>query len=88
MAIEQSVRVGRERREIIRTLRSLIRDHTLPLWSSEGWDSSRGGFVERLDIVGKADYLSPRRVLVQARQVYCSPRPLNLAGIRAAVNLR
>jgi mannose/cellobiose epimerase-like protein (N-acyl-D-glucosamine 2-epimerase family) len=45
-------------------------DHSLPLWAREGWDSSRGGFVERLDPEGKADHLAPRRVRVQARQIY------------------
>ena len=45
--------------------------HALPLWSSEGWDHSRGGFVERLDLAGRADDLAPRRVRVQARQIYC-----------------
>jgi mannose-6-phosphate isomerase len=45
-------------------------DHALPLWAREGWDSSRGGFVERLDPTGKADQFAPRRVRVQARQIY------------------
>jgi mannose/cellobiose epimerase-like protein (N-acyl-D-glucosamine 2-epimerase family) len=45
-------------------------DHSLPLWAREGWDASRGGFVERLDPEGKADHLAPRRVRVQARQIY------------------
>ena len=30
----------------------------------------RGGFVERLDPEGRADHLAPRRVRVQARQIY------------------
>ena len=46
-------------------------EHSLPLWSREGWDPSRGGFVEQLDIEGGADYQAPRRVRVQARQIYC-----------------
>jgi mannose/cellobiose epimerase-like protein (N-acyl-D-glucosamine 2-epimerase family) len=32
---------------------------SLPLWCSHGWDSSRGGFVERLDLSGRADDLIP-----------------------------
>ena len=31
----------------------------------------RGGFVDRLDQDGRADRLAPRRVFVQARQIYC-----------------
>src|SRR5712692_5578696 len=57
--------------EIVGSLRSLVIEHSLPLWSSEGWDSAAGGFVEKLDIEGRADRAAPRRVLVQARQIYC-----------------
>jgi mannose/cellobiose epimerase-like protein (N-acyl-D-glucosamine 2-epimerase family) len=46
-------------------------DHALPLWSTEGWDRTAGGFVEHLDHDGRADRLAPRRVFVQARQIYC-----------------
>jgi mannose-6-phosphate isomerase len=45
-------------------------EHSLPLWSREGWDPSKGGFIERLDIEGRADRAAPRRVRVQARQIY------------------
>jgi len=38
--------------------------------SGEGWDPAAGGFVERLDIEGRADRAEPRRVRVQARQIY------------------
>jgi mannose/cellobiose epimerase-like protein (N-acyl-D-glucosamine 2-epimerase family) len=58
------------RRDIVATLRTLMTDHSLPLWADEGWDSSKGGFVERLDREGRADHLAPRRVRVQARQIY------------------
>jgi mannose/cellobiose epimerase-like protein (N-acyl-D-glucosamine 2-epimerase family) len=58
------------RRDIIAALRTLMIEHSLPLWAREGWDSSRGGFVERLDSEGRADQLAPRRVRVQARQIY------------------
>jgi mannose/cellobiose epimerase-like protein (N-acyl-D-glucosamine 2-epimerase family) len=57
--------------DIIGRLRSLMIDHSLPLWSSEGWDRATGGFVDRLDQDGRADRLVPRRVFVQARQIYC-----------------
>lgn len=60
-----------EATEIVGALRSRIIDHCLPLWSTEGWDRTSGGFVERLDEYGRADQASPRRVRVQARQIYC-----------------
>ncbi len=63
--------VGTENEGIIPALRTLMIEHALPLWAREGWDRSRGGFTERLDIKGSADYLAPRRIRVQARQIYC-----------------
>jgi mannose-6-phosphate isomerase len=63
--------VGSDFQDIVGILRTLTIEHSLPLWSREGWDSSRGGFVEQLDIEGKADAVAPRRVRVQARQIYC-----------------
>ena len=46
------------------------RNFALPLWADRGWDGRAGGFVERLDEMGAPDLDSPRRVRVQARQVY------------------
>ncbi len=60
-----------ESRNIVDSLKSLMIEHSLPLWSREGCDPSRGGFVERFDIEGRADCKAARRVLVQARQIYC-----------------
>jgi len=57
--------------DIVATLRSFIIENALPLWSGEGWDSTAGGFVDRLDTEGRADRLAPRRTMVQARQIYC-----------------
>jgi mannose-6-phosphate isomerase len=57
--------------DIVARLKLHMIDHALPLWSGEGWDRSTGGFVERLDQEGRADRLAPRRVRVQARQIYC-----------------
>jgi mannose-6-phosphate isomerase len=37
-----------------------------------------GGFVERLDQHGRADRLAPRRVRVQARQIYCFAKAAQL----------
>src|SRR5882757_6767870 len=56
---------------IVAKLKLRMIEHALPLWSNEGWDSNSGGFVDRLDQDGHADRLAPRRVLVQARQIYC-----------------
>ncbi len=56
---------------IVDTLKTLMVEHSLPLWSGEGWDSTTGGFCERLDREGRADRGAARRVLVQARQIYC-----------------
>jgi mannose/cellobiose epimerase-like protein (N-acyl-D-glucosamine 2-epimerase family) len=60
-----------ESQEIINVLRTLMIEHALPLWSTEGWDQTGGGFIEKLDIEGRADRAAPRRVRVQARQIYC-----------------
>ena len=57
--------------DIVGKLKRRMIDHCLPLWSTEGWDDKAGGFVERLDRDGRADRFAPRRVRVQARQIYC-----------------
>jgi mannose/cellobiose epimerase-like protein (N-acyl-D-glucosamine 2-epimerase family) len=57
--------------DIVGRLKARIIDHALPLWSTEGWDRATGGFIDRLDQDGRADRLAPRRVFVQARQIYC-----------------
>jgi mannose/cellobiose epimerase-like protein (N-acyl-D-glucosamine 2-epimerase family) len=57
--------------DVVARLKLRMIDHALPLWSTEGWDAATGGFVDRLDQDGRADRLAPRRVLVQARQIYC-----------------
>jgi mannose/cellobiose epimerase-like protein (N-acyl-D-glucosamine 2-epimerase family) len=57
--------------DIVAKLKARIIDHSLPLWSTEGWDPATGGFIDRLHQDGCADRLAPRRVFVQARQIYC-----------------
>ncbi|MET0707742.1 MAG: AGE family epimerase/isomerase [Tardiphaga sp.] len=64
--------------QIVATLKSQMVEHALPLWADRGWDSSRGGFVERLDISGHADLEAPRRVRVQARQIWCFAKAAQL----------
>jgi mannose/cellobiose epimerase-like protein (N-acyl-D-glucosamine 2-epimerase family) len=67
-----------ERQEIVKTLKNVITEHSLPLWSGEGWDPAAGGFVERLDSEGRAVRAAPRRVRVQARQIYCFAKAADL----------
>jgi len=42
----------------------------LPLWGAHGYDHSHGGFYEALDFTGSPITGQPRRVRVQARQIY------------------
>jgi len=57
--------------DIVGTLKTRMIEHAFPLWSTEGWDRTSGGFIDRLTPDGRADHLAPRRVFVQARQIYC-----------------
>jgi mannose/cellobiose epimerase-like protein (N-acyl-D-glucosamine 2-epimerase family) len=57
--------------DVVARLKRRMIDHALPLWSGEGWDRATGGFIDRLDADGRADAEAPRRILVQARQIYC-----------------
>ena len=57
--------------DVVARLKRRVIDHCLPLWSGEGWDAVAGGFVDRLAPDGRADRQAPRRVFVQARQIYC-----------------
>jgi mannose-6-phosphate isomerase len=66
-----SSNIERNSCNVVGTLKALMIEHALPLWSGKGWDEATGGFVERLDINGQPDILAPRRVRVQARQIYC-----------------
>lgn len=47
----------------------LCRD-VLPLWSEAGFDARRGSFVERLSLDRTPQHDVPRRVMVQARQIF------------------
>ena len=60
--------------DVVARLKGRVIEDALPLWSTEGWDGAAGGFVERLDADGRADQRAPRRVFVQARQIYCFAR--------------
>jgi mannose/cellobiose epimerase-like protein (N-acyl-D-glucosamine 2-epimerase family) len=63
---------------VVDRLKSYIVEHCLPLWSTEGWDPGTGGFVDSLTLDGRADIKAPRRVFVQARQIYCFAKAAQL----------
>ncbi|MGV7214049.1 AGE family epimerase/isomerase [Bradyrhizobium sp. UFLA05-112] len=70
MANEQGITTD-EAADVVARLKRRIIDEALPLWSGEGWDAASGGFIDRLHKNGSADRAAPRRVFVQARQIYC-----------------
>jgi mannose/cellobiose epimerase-like protein (N-acyl-D-glucosamine 2-epimerase family) len=71
MAETHSAAATDDSADVVARLKLRMIEHCLPLWSSEGWDDSTGGFIDRLDVEGRADRAAPRRVFVQARQIYC-----------------
>jgi mannose-6-phosphate isomerase len=60
-----------EAADVVARLKRRMIDEAMPLWSSVGWDHEAGGFIDRLNRDGMADAAAPRRVFVQARQIYC-----------------
>jgi mannose/cellobiose epimerase-like protein (N-acyl-D-glucosamine 2-epimerase family) len=69
---------GADPQTVVDRLKSLMIEHSLPLWSSTGWDDRSGMFVERLSVEGRADVAAPRRVRVQARQIYCYAKAVQM----------
>lgn len=59
----------------------------LPLWATRGWDDQRGGFIERLAPDGTPDRDAPRRLRVQARQIYCYAKAAQLGWYPAGREL-
>lgn len=51
-------------------LRDWYVNDALPLWLDRGYDYEHGGFYETLDFDGRPITQQPRRVRVQARQIY------------------
>lgn len=51
-------------------IRAWLSECALPLWSSAGLDGGRGGFFDNLTTGGDAVTNAPKRLRVQARQVY------------------
>lgn len=68
---DDHIGAAEEAADVVARLKRRMIDDALPLWSGEGWDRASGGFVDRLHRDGTADAAAPRRVFVQARQVYC-----------------
>lgn len=50
--------------------RDWLIDHALPFWGTVGVDSATGGFHERCSLEGLPVEAAPRRLMVQARQIY------------------
>lgn len=61
-------------------LRGWLRDSALPLWLEAGFDHSAGGFHERLDFDANPIAL-PRRLTVQARQIFVYARAILLGWV-------
>lgn len=74
-------------RPIIGRSKSVMIDFALPLWSSTGWDDKVGGFIERLFDNGARDLSAPRRVRVQARQIYCYAKAAHLGWYPQGVEI-
>lgn len=55
---------------VIPTLLDWIKVEALPFWATHGWDKQRGGFHEKLALDATPILTAPRRVRVQARQIY------------------
>ena len=75
--------------DIVAKLKTRMIDHALPLWSTEGWDQTTGGFIDRL-ASGR-----PRRSSGAAAGVRAGPADLLLrqggrrwAGTRKAARSR
>ena len=68
---DESIIAADEAADVVARLKRRMIEEALPLWSTVGWDHEAGGFVEQLHRDGTADAAAPRRVRVQARQIYC-----------------
>lgn len=73
----------------VRRLELFVRQHSLPLWATSGFDEAAHGFHERLDFSGDPIRDLPRRLMVQARQIVVYARASLLGwygnGARLAV---
>lgn len=60
--------------ETVARLTRWVATEASPLWARDGWDSDAGGFVENIARDARPNRAAPRRVRVQARQIYCFAR--------------
>lgn len=68
---DESIIPAEEAADIVARLKRRMIEDAIPLWSTAGWDDATGGFIDRLHRDGSADTAAPRRVFVQARQIWC-----------------
>lgn len=68
---DESIIPAEEAADIVARLKRRMIEDAIPLWSTVGWDDATGGFIDRLHRDGTADRAAPRRVFVQARQIWC-----------------
>uniref|UniRef100_UPI000560A007 AGE family epimerase/isomerase n=1 Tax=Bradyrhizobium yuanmingense TaxID=108015 RepID=UPI000560A007 len=68
---DEGIIAADEASNVVARLKRRMIDEALPLWSTVGWDHAAGGFIDRLHRDGAADAAAPRRVFVQARQIWC-----------------
>src|SRR5262249_29685053 len=57
-------------RQVLAPFLEWTRNEALPFWATVGVDHARGGFHERLDLQGRPVLHVPKRLMVQARQLY------------------
>src|SRR5690606_6795180 len=67
---DREVIAGMSCQSAVARLRAWLIDEALPLWAGVGFDPARQSFIERLDWSGAALPETPRRAMVQARQIY------------------
>ncbi|EJN12793.1 N-acyl-D-glucosamine 2-epimerase [Bradyrhizobium sp. YR681] len=69
--MDEGVKEAEGAGDVVARLKRRMIEQALPLWSTVGWDHDAGGFIDRLHPDGTADTAAPRRVFVQARQIWC-----------------
>lgn len=57
--------------KLIEIAHTWLEKEAVPLWFGIGFDRKNNGFVEEISFTGEAKIESPRRIIVQARQIYC-----------------
>lgn len=80
-ALGAGVQSRRHALGLSKNLRDDIRDwlrQAFDVWSDKAWDDAQGGFVEQLTLTGEPDFEAPRRVRVQARQVFSFAKAIQI----------